>query len=349
MSTAPRARSHRLDAAKGVLIVLVVLGHVLEAVASWAIPTTRLPLTAIYLFHMPAFVFLAGVTAKATHLLRRLGTFAVILLAAQALYLIAVQLLGANRSFSLLVPFWILWFLLAMIWWLLLLPLVQRFPKASVAVSVLLAAVAGTVEWVDYTLSLSRTLVFLPFFVVGAAYGKRILAAVPRLPTSAKLGAVALGVAAWLLLYELQIKQAWLYGSKPFYRLDIDDPEGIVVRAGLLCIAAVAALGFLSLVPDRPGVLAALGRRSLAVFLLHGFVVLGLQPYLRTLPEEIGSLPTLAVCLLLTLAIVAVFSIPLFDAAIRRFSQGTVELLCRPFARRQALETAAGDGGRAQL
>ncbi|MGO2780447.1 acyltransferase family protein [Glutamicibacter arilaitensis] len=54
---------HRLDVAKGALIILVVLGHLLEANAGWEARTTRLPLTAIYMFHMPAFVFLAGITA----------------------------------------------------------------------------------------------------------------------------------------------------------------------------------------------------------------------------------------------------------------------------------------------
>jgi len=253
MPPAAPARDHRLDAAKGILIGLVVLGHLLEAVASWDARTTRLPLTAIYLFHMPAFVFLAGVTAKATNLLRRLGTFAVILLAAQGLYFATVQLLDLNRSFSPLVPFWILWFLLAMIWWFLLLPVVQRFPKASLAGSVMLAAVAGTIGWVDYTLSLSRAAVFLPFFVLGATYGKRILAAVPRLPLAVKLACGVVAVAAWLLLYKLRIEQAWLYGSTPFYRLDVADPLGIAIRVGLLFVAFIATMGFLSLVPNRQG------------------------------------------------------------------------------------------------
>ncbi|MFD1211657.1 acyltransferase family protein [Arthrobacter sp. GCM10027362] len=349
MPPAVSVRNHRLDVAKGILIVLVVLGHVLEAVASWEARTTRLPLTAIYMFHMPAFVFLAGVTAKAANLAKRLGTFAVLLLAFQGLYFVAVQLLGANRTFSLTAPFWILWFLLAMIWWFLLLPVVRRFPKTSVAVSVLIASVSGVIEPVDYTLSLSRTLVFLPFFVIGAVYGKRLLAAVPRLPAAAKASCLAVAAAVWLLLYRLDIDQAWLYGSEPFGRLDTPDLQGIAVRAGLLAAAGIATIGFLALVPDRTGVLAAVGRRSLAVFVLHGFVVLSLRPYLQTLLDTAGSAGTLAVCLLVTAATVAVFGLPFFDAAIRGLSQGTVELVSRPFTRRRAPEPADSDGSRTSL
>lgn len=105
---------HRLDVAKGALIILVVLGHLLEATAGWEARTTRLPLTAIYMFHMPAFVFLAGITAKSTQLPRRIGVFLVLLVVFQTLYFFAVPLLGLERTFSLVRPFWILWFLLAM-------------------------------------------------------------------------------------------------------------------------------------------------------------------------------------------------------------------------------------------
>lgn len=109
-------RDQRLDSAKGILIGLVVLGHLLEATSAWNADIIRLPLTMIYMFHMPAFVFLAGVTAKRDNLPRRIGAFLVLLLTFQGLYFAAVQLLPLEREFSPVMPFWILWFLLGMIW-----------------------------------------------------------------------------------------------------------------------------------------------------------------------------------------------------------------------------------------
>ncbi len=51
-------------AKKGILITLVVLGHWLEATNYWDDGLIRYLLTAIYAFHMPAFIFLAGITSK---------------------------------------------------------------------------------------------------------------------------------------------------------------------------------------------------------------------------------------------------------------------------------------------
>ena len=87
-----RMRDNRLDVAKGVLIVLVVLGHLLEEVSGeWEDGLVRLVLTVIYAFHMPAFVFLAGLTAKSTRLLERLLTFVMLLGVFQYLYFVAKE------------------------------------------------------------------------------------------------------------------------------------------------------------------------------------------------------------------------------------------------------------------
>ncbi|NMR31027.1 acyltransferase family protein [Crystallibacter degradans] len=318
-------RDYRIDTAKGILICLVVLGHFLEAGGSWRADTTRLPLTAIYMFHMPAFVFLAGVTAKTTHLGRRLGTFAVILATFQALYFVAAELLQIDRNFSVATPFWILWFLLAMFWWLLLLPVIRTFPKTTAALSVLVSAVIGVIDAVGYPLSLSRTLIFLPFFVLGATYGKEILGAVSALSAIWKSAAVFLAVAVWLFLYRVDLSQKWLYGSFGFDDLGVTHGQGILVRVGLFVVAAFVTMTFISLMPKRDGILARTGRHSLAVFALHGLVVLALTPVMPWFLQEAGSISALAACTILTAITVLVLALRPFELAIRRFSSTIVE------------------------
>lgn len=48
------ARDYRPDKAKGILIFLVVFGHLLEQISGWGMGFSRAGLTAIYSFHMPA-------------------------------------------------------------------------------------------------------------------------------------------------------------------------------------------------------------------------------------------------------------------------------------------------------
>lgn len=331
-----RTRDLRLDAAKGILIILVVLGHLLEATAGWNARSTRLPLTAIYMFHMPAFVFLAGVTAKPTQLPKRIGTFLVMLALFQSLYFIEVHLIGLNKTFSLLIPFWILWFLLAMCWWQLIMPLIRKFPRTSIAVSLLTAIFSGTFESIGYDLTLSRTLVFLPFFVIGATHGQVILRMAYQLPRVAKLvGGIVAGV-AWTYLCAQNIRPGWLYGSFSFERLKVEDEAGILIRIGLMIIAMLVVLTFLSLMPKSSTVLVALGRRSLAIFALHGFIVLAVTPLMPIVLQKSGNVIAVGICLLLTVFTVAIFSLPVFDRTIRRISQATVSLISKPFVSRNA-------------
>lgn len=288
------------------------------------------------MFHMPAFVFLAGVTAKPTHLPKRIGTFLVILAVFQSLYFIEVHLIGLNKTFSLLIPFWILWFLLAMCWWQLLMPVIRKFPRVSIAVSLLNAIFSGTFEPIGYDLTLSRTLVFLPFFVLGATHGQSILRAAYRLPRVAKFVAVLVIGVAWTYLYLQNIRPGWLYGSFSFERLKVEDETGILIRIGLMIIAMLVVFAFISLTLGSSAALVALGRRSLAIFVLHEFVVLAVTPLMPIVLQKSGNFIAVGICLLLTVLTVAIFALPVFDRTIRRISQGTVSLISKPFESRNA-------------
>ena len=75
----PSRRSLYWDNIKGVLIILVVFGHFLFGLQNSEINNTIVD--AIYLFHMPAFVFVSGYFSKSEHsrsfesLLRLLSAF----------------------------------------------------------------------------------------------------------------------------------------------------------------------------------------------------------------------------------------------------------------------------------
>lgn len=168
-------RDFRLDKAKGFLIFLVVSGHFLERISGWEMGYSRVLLTAIYSFHMPAFIFLAGITAKSNRLVDRVLVFLVLLISAQPVYYYWVGLFGKTPNLEFDTPYWITWFLLAMVWWLLLLPLVERFPLQMLFTSILVGVLGGVLPAIDFELSVGRSLTFFPFFVVGKLYGKQLL------------------------------------------------------------------------------------------------------------------------------------------------------------------------------
>jgi fucose 4-O-acetylase-like acetyltransferase len=320
-------RDNRIDVAKGTLIVLVVIGHLLEITSFWDPKSTLLPLTTIYLFHMPAFIFLAGITAKANRLGQRAGTLAVLLIGAQATYFVFSRIIGDARTFSYF-PFWLLWFMLAMIYWQLMLPVVLRFRRYALLGSVALSLGAGAVDWIGNDFALSRACVFFPFYVAGALYGRRILDVAGRTPVTVKAGCAALSATAVWCVYSAHLSPWWLFGSLSYHHLGSGIIGGAAVRLVLLLVAALMTFTLASLVPNRAGGAATVGSRSLGIYLVHGLVIMAVTPLMPLLLVH-GRRAAFTVCLLLAAVIVAALSVPAVDQNLRRGSAAVVRLATR--------------------
>ena len=81
------------------------------------------------MLHMPAFVFLAGITAKRDQLGKCFANLAILLILFQLAYIAPSIVKGGTSPVGILQPYWALWFLLSLIWWLALLPLIARLPS----------------------------------------------------------------------------------------------------------------------------------------------------------------------------------------------------------------------------
>jgi fucose 4-O-acetylase-like acetyltransferase len=270
-------RNWRLDNARAVLIVLVVLGHMTR----WThFPGADFLYRMIYSFHMPAFALLSGLCWKGIdkgRVLTRLGWPYVIF---QTLYLLFDRLgpLTYNwkpEPWTYTKPYWLLWYLMALMAWNVLAAVMPEGKRAGIAVlagSVVVALLAGVDPGLDYYLSLSRTLVLFPFFWGGVwlqRYGRPIPAA--RWHKLAAAGIFLLCAGGIFLLGD-RVNVKWMYHSFPYLEAGYTP----LIRLGLLALAAVLIPCLLTLMPDRRvDVMTYLGQNTMSVFLLHGFVVRG--------------------------------------------------------------------------
>jgi fucose 4-O-acetylase-like acetyltransferase len=335
-------RDTRLDAAKGVLIALVVLGHFLPPSAGtdvdgvysgWFHEPQHVLIVAIYLVHMPLFIVLSGAMARDDRVLERALRFLVLLLALQAFYLVALTVLTGEVPEHPTQPFFVLWYLLAMVWWTALVPLVRRHPRGAVAGSVLAAVVVGVLPFDGDVATYSRTLVFLPFFVVGHLHGRRLLAATAH-PTAAERGTAAVvGALVVALTWLVMDDKDWLHGNVSFAEMGISDVRGLGTRAAVLAASALMCVVLLVLLPRTGRGWAALGRRSLPVFVLHPLFVLPSLDVLQSLGTEHDPWLTALLCVVLTIVTVAATSLPVLDRALRAVSttgaRGAVRALGR--------------------
>lgn len=303
-----------LDNAKGMLILLVVFGHYLEAINGWGNQYLSLILTAIYMFHMPAFIFLAGMTSKREGLRERVINTAIILVMFQLAYVVPVSIINGKWVVGLFQPYWILWFLMSFIFWTLLIPLITRVPYAF-AMSIAVAIIGGFYTGDGYQFSIMRTLTFMPFFVGGFLYGRRVIAISQTFATRWYLAVAVLGTAAVIIKLS-GLHQGWLYGSFTYVRLGFDEPSAALIRAALMILSSASLVAFLACAPTKRGYLSVIGQNSLAIFVLHGFFVMIVEEaILRYGPLSLQW--RIALVILASLITTTVLANPIFSKTIR--------------------------------
>ena len=174
-------RNSTFDLLKGILIILVILGHWLEH--GFKYETNRIVFNYIYLFHMPLFILISGYFSKKTDfntfkkkILSLLEIYAVV----QALYIISsIILQGKSYGLSILyIPNAAAWYLLSLICWRIILqaiPTKHLLSKYLLYLSLLICILSGYLPINNNELSILRTFTFLPFFFYGYAIKNKIV------------------------------------------------------------------------------------------------------------------------------------------------------------------------------
>ncbi|WP_166973123.1 acyltransferase family protein [Brevibacterium atlanticum] len=325
------SRDFRIDRAKGILIFTVVLGHLLARTGPWESPILGAPMYLIYSFHMPAFVFLAGITAKSNRLAERVLTYFVLLATVLPLMWVWMWAFGLNPDYSLLTPFWYTWFLLSMAWWMITVPFIEWFPRTMLVASLVMGLFGGILPILDTELSAARTMAFWPFFVIGKLYGKQIIGWAGSLAIWQKLGLSFAALATIGYFYFDDVDYHWLYGSLNFAHFDVGVPEGVGLRLIMDIAAMLMGLALLSWLSNTKDTFARIGRNSLAVYVLHGFVVRGLQPVLDDSRNVLHDAIVLLICVALAVVWTGLLSWSPFERALRWWSSTITGLLLKPF------------------
>lgn len=249
------------------LIFLVVYGHLIEPKIGQS-QVLMLQYKMIYLFHMPLFSFLSGLFLKNGEACKRQ------MCRMLSLYLVLQTLavvLGGGKVKP-LTPYWHLWYLLSCGIWSALGWALYRLPTKGKYCMLILWVMAGCfvgyVPGVGRVFSLSRTVVFFPYFWLGMLTDSEISWDSFRLP--AFWGAV--GAIALFLCLENRISATFLYHATPYTRTWEQTVRLLCYLAGgLLCFA------ILTFMPGKRFFFTKAGADTLPAYLLHAPVVLHIR------------------------------------------------------------------------
>lgn len=275
-AAAARKRDPFFDNAKFLLVVLVVLGHSFGPLED-RIRAVKAGYLFIYAFHMPAFVLVCGYlsrsfTGRPDQLRKLVSSVLVPYVIFETLYA-GMYALVWDQPFeiSLTQPRYLTWFLLALFFWRLTVPLwrVLRYPMT---VAVLLSLGAGITD-MGYDLALPRLLMFLPWFVLGLQLRPEHFA--PLRTANARWLAVPVLLCAGVAAYWAapRVSGGWLLMQWSGEDLGATTATYLLVRLAMFGLAIVLMGAFLALVPRQATVYTALGAVTMYPYLLHGLLV----------------------------------------------------------------------------
>lgn len=273
MAPRTKTRDPWLDNARLVAAVLIVVSHFggLVGDRSGAVEYFYF---ATWPMRVPLYALIAGYFSSAAPLRGR-GALALlrnvlfVYLFFDLVASVQTGLLGLGWTFDLGRPSFALWFLLALFFWRLALPVLSRI-RFIIPLSIVAALLVGFMPSAGSAFAASRAIGFLPIFLVGwkiREYGLHRL--LDRTWVRIASAGFLLGYAGLvaLLAQSFTLRQGWMNMQKGYAEPQL---ESMLIRGGVITVGVLGAMAMLALTPRRRiAVVTYLGTGSLYIYLLH--------------------------------------------------------------------------------
>ncbi len=276
-------RNYLIDNLKGILIILVVLGHGLENLRK-SIEVVKIIYVFIYLFHMPMFVFISGYLSKniekgrknaVKNLLIPYIFFNVIWGILQLIsYFFVKAKTGDVRAsfFTILTPGWGMWYILSMFWWRMFLPDVIKIKRIFIF-SILIGILWRFFSDVTIFMSLSRTFGFLTFFLAGYYTSAERIQSIRNFKKIPTLFMLIIGFTIAIIFVRLNIPAEFLWADRSYGNFNLSISKCIVLDMFRYIVGFMFIYAFVNLTPKHKTFLSKLGKNTMCTYLLHTYMI----------------------------------------------------------------------------
>lgn len=311
-----KTRSAYWDNIKGFLMLLTVFAHILYQLQDTSTVINSI-CDYIYMFHMPAFVFVCGYFGKSEHSHSFEAIIKLIFL-----YFIFNSIMGFIYGIDpLLTPKYSYWFLIALAVWRLTAHRIAQFKEIQLILFAV-AVFAGFFDSIDNTFAAARIIGFYPFYMAGYLLTNEKSQAKENAPYRKKLF-IGTGIALAAVGIAFAAYKFFEFSDTAMQMLPYGETVDAFGRIVLYIIAALAILALRNVSPSRNiPFLTMIGRNSLWVFLFH-------RPFTLIISDLVRDKRTAAVILIAiaaSLLICAVFGCDIFCKYANKFAESGTAL-----------------------
>ncbi|MCC5577046.1 acyltransferase family protein, partial [Microtetraspora sp. AC03309] len=271
----PKRRDPYLDNVKFLLIALVVTSHAIRPTVG--ADANRALYIFMFSFHMPLFVMISGFLSKNfwnsnAKTNKLVDTFLVPYVIVEFGYNLLRVAFGHKWSISILDPYWLNWYLLALLFWRLSTPVWKRM-RYPLPTAVVVCLFSGLSQ-LSGDFSIDRVFGLLPFFAMGLVLKPEHFEVLKRTPVRILAGVTLLAWAVAVYVLAPRLKLGLWYFNASYHDLHMTWWYGMGFRVVFLAGVTVICFSVMALVPRRQMWFSELGTRTLYAYLLHGVPVM---------------------------------------------------------------------------
>ena len=286
--------------------MLVVLGHTLTICSNYYDYDSSLFKVCSF-FMIPIFLIITGMFSRKskkepiTRAKKMFIIYAIAQIAVSLYYAYCLKIISPSKS--IFIPRFTLWYLLTSAELYLVEYVLRRSSyKKMILFSILIALFSGFLPFVTNTLSITRTLAFLPFFVIG--YYQEDIKLFDKVKKYKKISIILVFViTVWFLFHQHFFSFKDTYMKYNYYAYAT--PISCFLKRILLYIFSVIYSTFLfNIMPRKKLFFTKIGEYSLTIYLIHGVLLKTIKYFKLFLNNAlIGTLiiyiSTIAVCLMI--------------------------------------------------
>ena len=262
------------DNLKAILIFLVVLGHFLLPVSSRGRSVSTVYYW-IYVFHMPAFVFVSGYFSK-SYVKRPKPEKVFGFLLLYVIFKVLIWLLSSIldhqiANFRLFYTNGAPWYMFCMFLWYLAIPSFAKIkPALSIPFTILIGLLMGTDQSVSLFFGTSLLAVFFPFFLLGFHFqGEWLQYIKPGVRALAAIFLLACAAVLFFFQPALEPYLSVIYGSFHYAGKSFTVIQGMTITLIWYAAASLMTGALLCLTPKSNTFFTYIGTRTLSIYILH--------------------------------------------------------------------------------
>lgn len=298
-----KQREYLFDNLKALLIILVIFGH---SIACYDLDGIFLKIKGmIYVFHMPLFILISGYFSKNVE---NIENKAINLLISFFIFN-TIYVIYANRTLyvNIFEPVYLYWYLLSLFIW----RITQKYLikiKFVLLISFLLSIYIGLIDSANRFFSISRTICFLPYFILGYYINKEHIQKIRNISKKITLPILIILLILTYILSNDFIDIRLFENAQSYKTTNVTNLKGMLIRALNFFVAIIISICLINLMPSKKTCISNIGRKTITIYVLSPWleVIFG-----RTINRFItinNNYLGLAICSISTILIVFICS-----------------------------------------